>query len=157
MSDAREIRDKALCYVVREGRLLVFRHVDASPEEVGLQVPAGSVRPGETPEAAALREGREETGLTGLRVVRPLGVVEYDITPYRFEVQRRHVFHLEVDGPVPERWTSFEEHDGVGEPTRLECLWIPLSAGHVLQSGQGALLGRLYDPPRDRDGRARGR
>lgn len=120
MSDAREVRDKALCYVVRDGRLLVFRHVDASPEEVGLQVPAGSVRPGETPEAAALREGREETGLTGLRVVRPLGVVEYDITPYRFEVQRRHVFHLEVDGPVPERWTSFEEHDGVGDdPPRM--------------------------------------
>ncbi|AFR07336.1 NUDIX domain protein [Nocardiopsis alba ATCC BAA-2165] len=70
MSDVREVRDKALCYVVRDGRLLVFRHVDASPEEVGLQVPAGSVRPGETPEAAALREGREETGLTGLSYAR---------------------------------------------------------------------------------------
>lgn len=141
----RTVRDKALSYVVREGHLLVFRHVDHSPEEVGLQVPAGTVRPGEEPEAAALREAREETGLGGLRVVRPLGVVEYDITPYRFEVQRRHVFELAVDGPVPERWSSAEENDGVGEPIRFECFWIPLAAAHVLQSGQGALLGRLFE------------
>lgn len=141
----RTVRDKALSYVVREGRLLVFRHVDHSPEEVGLQVPAGTVRPGEEPEVAALREAREETGLGGLRVVRPLGVVEYDITPYRFEVQRRHVFELAVDGPVPQRWSSAEENDGVGEPIRFECFWIPLAAAHVLQSGQGALLGRLFE------------
>ena len=139
-----ETRQKALCYVVRDGRLLVFRHVDHSLEEGGLQVPAGSVRPGERPEAAALREAREETGLDGLRVVRALGVTEYDVAPYRFEFQRRHVFQLAVEGPVPERWTSVEEHDGEGEPTRFECFWISLAAGHVLQSGQGALLGRLF-------------
>lgn len=141
----RTVRDKALCYVVREGRLLVFRHMGHPPEEVGLQVPAGTVRPGEAPEAAALREAHEETGLDRLRPVRPLGVVEYDMTPYRLEVQRRHVFEVAVDGPVPERWSSAEENDGVGEPIRFECFWIPLTAAHVLQSGQGALIGRLFD------------
>lgn len=49
-------KDKVLCYIVREGKLLVFRHTDYSYEEVGIQVPAGSIRAGETPEAAALRE-----------------------------------------------------------------------------------------------------
>lgn len=137
--------DKALCYVVRDGELLVFRHVGHSPEEVGVQVPAGTVRPGESPEAAALREAREETGLDAFTVVRRLGETDYDISPYRFEVQRRHVFHLAVDGPVPRRWRSREEHDGTREPTELECFWIPLERGHVLQSGQGALLGRLFE------------
>ncbi|SCF88889.1 MULTISPECIES: NUDIX domain-containing protein [unclassified Streptomyces] len=46
-------KDKVLVYVVRDGRLLVFRHTDYSYEEVGIQVPAGSIRPGETPEAAS--------------------------------------------------------------------------------------------------------
>ncbi|MFD4258694.1 NUDIX domain-containing protein [Streptomyces sp. NPDC058534] len=137
--------DKVLCYVVRDGRLLVFRHTDYSFEEVGIQVPAGGVRPGESPEAAALREAGEETGLSNFKIVRKLGETEYDISPYRFEVQRRHVFQLELTEPTPERWDSQEDHDGEQEPTRFECFWIPLEAAHVLQSGQGALLGRLYD------------
>ncbi len=93
------IKDKVLVYVVRDGRLLAFRHADYSYEEVGIQVPAGSIRPGETPETAALREAREETGLTGFKVVRKLGEIEYDISPYRFEIQYRHVFHLELPSP----------------------------------------------------------
>ncbi|MEU8779911.1 NUDIX domain-containing protein [Streptomyces sp. NPDC048606] len=141
-------REKVLAYVVRDGRLLVFRHVDHSYEEVGIQVPAGGIRPGETPEAAVLREAREETGLPGFGIVRKLGETEYDISPYRFEIQHRHVYHLELTGPAPERWASREEHDGEREPTRFECFWIPLEAAHVLQSGQGALLGRLSDAVR---------
>ncbi|MEY9214563.1 NUDIX domain-containing protein [Thermobifida halotolerans] len=137
--------DKALCYIVRGGELLVFRHLGHSPEEVGVQVPAGTVRAGESPEDAALREAREETGLDGFRLVRRLGKTTYDITPYRFEVQHRHVFHLALDGDAPRRWRSREHHDGTRPPTELECFWIPLEHGHVLQSGQGALLGRLWE------------
>ncbi|MEU7570058.1 NUDIX domain-containing protein [Micromonospora sp. NPDC049240] len=139
------ITNKALCYVVREGRLLVFRHTDFSYEEVGIQVPGGSVRPGEDPAGAAVREAREETGLTGFAVVRKLGEIEYDISPLRFEIQRRHVFELALHGATPERWASQEDHDGEQEPNRFECFWIPLRAAHVLQSGQGALVGRLFD------------
>jgi hypothetical protein len=39
---------------------------------------------------------------------------------------------------------SEESHDGE-PPTRFECFWIALRAAHVLQSGQGALIGRLYE------------
>ena len=138
-------KDKVLIYVVRDGHLLVFRHTDYSYEEVGIQVPAGSIRTGESPEDAALREAREETGLTEFKIVKKLGEAEYDISPYRFEIQRRHVFHLELLEETPQRWTSWEEHDGQGEPTHFECFWIPLDAAHILQSGQGALLGQLYE------------
>ncbi|MFC0030091.1 NUDIX domain-containing protein [Micromonospora chaiyaphumensis] len=139
------ITNKVLCYVVREGHLLVFRHTDFSYEEVGIQVPGGSVRPGEDQADAALREAREETGLTGFSVVRKLGEVEYDISPLRFEIQHRHVFELALLGVTPERWASQEEHDGEQEPTRFECFWIPLRTAHVLQAGEGALVGRLFD------------
>jgi 8-oxo-dGTP pyrophosphatase MutT (NUDIX family) len=141
----KAIKEKVLCYIVRDGNLLVFRHTDYTNEEVGIQVPGGSIRAGETPEAAALREACEETGLLGLRVVRKLGETEYDISPYRFEIQVRHVFQLAVTQPTPNRWASQEEHDGKQEPTRLECFWLPLEAAHIVQSGQGALLGRLFD------------
>lgn len=137
--------DKVLCYVVRDGRLLVFRHTDHSSEEVGIQVPAGGLRPDETPEEAALREAREETGFTHFTILRKLGETTYDISPYRFEIQRRHIFAIELAEPTPERWSSQELHDGEREPTNLECFWIPLDAAHVLQSGQGALIGALFD------------
>lgn len=52
------VTDKVLCYVVRDGRLLVFRHTGYSYEEVGIHVPAGSMRADETPEDAALRESQ---------------------------------------------------------------------------------------------------
>jgi 8-oxo-dGTP pyrophosphatase MutT (NUDIX family) len=141
----RVVTYKALAYVVRRGHLLVFRHTGYSDEEVGIQVPAGSIRAGESPEEAVLREAHEETGLTNFQIIRKLGEYDYDISPSRWEIQHRHVFHLRLLEDAPERWASREDHDGQGEPTPLECFWIPLEAAHVLQSGQGALLGRLYD------------
>jgi 8-oxo-dGTP pyrophosphatase MutT (NUDIX family) len=136
---------KVVCYIVRYGKLLVFRHADVDLERVGIQVPAGTIRPGETPEAAALREAREETGLSRFTIARKLGETRYDISPHRFEIQHRHVFHLRLHEPTAERWFSQERHDGQRPPTRLECFWLPLRDAHVLQAGQGLLIGALFD------------
>jgi 8-oxo-dGTP pyrophosphatase MutT (NUDIX family) len=63
---------KVTALVVREApegaELLLFQHPHA-----GIQVPAGTIEPGEEPQAAALREAAEETGLTAFAAVRPLG------------------------------------------------------------------------------------
>lgn len=141
---ARHETQKVICYIVRDGRLLVFKHLDHPWEVTGLQVPAGSIKSGESPEEAALREAVEETGLRAIRVVRKLGTTTYDLAPVRPEVQVRHVFHLEPDDEPPVRWTSHEadSDDGTGIH-RFECFWIPLAQGHALAAGQGALLGRL--------------
>lgn len=59
-----------------ETELLIFRHPLAGP-----QLPAGTVEAGETPVDAALREGREETGLAGLVAVRELAVISALVSP----------------------------------------------------------------------------
>jgi len=51
--------------------LLLFRHPTA-----GIQIPAGTVEPDETPEQAVFREAFEETGLDNLQIVRYLGALE---------------------------------------------------------------------------------
>jgi 8-oxo-dGTP pyrophosphatase MutT (NUDIX family) len=134
---------KVLVYCVHEGRLLVFRHVDYSWEEVGLQVPAGSIKEGETIEAAALRELQEETGYTCFAIDSVLGTTWYDLSPYRDELQERYFVRAHVTATLPERWESQEDHDGLKEPTRLECFWVPLQRAHVLQAGQSALVWQL--------------
>jgi 8-oxo-dGTP diphosphatase len=147
---------KVVAYIVHDGRLAVFTHADdAWPFESGLQVPVGTVRGGELPEAAVLREAYEETGLEGLRVERLLGVNEFDSRPYSDALHIRHYFHLSVDAPqVPERWIAYERGDAYDFPIapeedpaaiRFELFWIPLEKAHVVAAGQTALLGRLYD------------
>ncbi len=135
---------KVVAYVLRDRDLLVFTQ-PRSPE-AGLQVPAGTVREGEEAAAAALREVEEETGLSDVELVRPLGVQEYDMAAYgRDEIRERHVFELRVEGDLPSVWTHYEEHDGLAPPTPFEFSWRPLEPGLIteLEAGQGALLDRV--------------
>lgn len=139
------IKKKVLVYCVSDGKLLVFRHTAYSAEELGVQVPAGSIAVGETPEQAALRELVEETGYSCFEVEEFLGTNLYDISPYRMELQERYFFRARPTEPLPDRWMSQEDHDGEQPPTQFECFWVPLEAAHLLQSGQSSMLWRLVD------------
>jgi 8-oxo-dGTP pyrophosphatase MutT (NUDIX family) len=70
--------EKVTAFMTREKptglELLLFRHPSA-----GIQLPAGTVETGEAPEAAALREAGEESGLRGLQLIRLLGRREEDL------------------------------------------------------------------------------
>lgn len=140
----RQLVRKAVGYVVRGGRLLVLAHDDVPLTVTGVQVPAGTIEDGETPEDAVVREVREETGLP-VRIVRALGVQHYDVWPAKPEIHERHFFHLEpLDADVPVRWSAGEDHPSDGaSPRRWTCWWMPLDQAHVLCAGFGAQLGRL--------------
>ncbi len=56
----------------REGRVILVRQYRKPTESVLLEVPAGGIEPGETPEQAALRELQEEINHTASRL-QPLG------------------------------------------------------------------------------------
>ncbi|MFM2424292.1 MAG: hypothetical protein RLZZ70_683 [Candidatus Parcubacteria bacterium] len=136
-------KHKVVVYVVKEEELLVFKHVDFSYEEVGIQVPAGTVKEGEDPEDAALRELTEETGYDRFKILKFLGTQSYNCMPEKPEMHIRYFFQAEATETLPGRWMSQEDHDGTQAPTRFECFWIPLERGHILQSGQGALLSEV--------------
>jgi 8-oxo-dGTP pyrophosphatase MutT (NUDIX family) len=135
---------KAFAYITHEDRLLIFSHPLAP--EAGLQVPAGSMHDGESPEDAVLREAREETGLEQLRIVRFLGDVMFDCTPFwRDEIHHRHFFHLACGETPPERWRQYELDPSDGsEPPLFELWWVPLPGGvPELIAGHGAMLPEL--------------
>jgi 8-oxo-dGTP pyrophosphatase MutT (NUDIX family) len=114
---------QVVTYVVDQGQVLVFVHRDHP--EAGLQVPAGTIRPGEDPQDAALREATEETGLPGLVVTGFLGRFQYDISPIREEIQDRHVFQLTTTHAAPDEWIHHELHDGLRSPTAFCFFWLP--------------------------------
>ena len=153
---------KAVCYITRDRRILVFEHPGVP--DAGIQVPAGTIDPDEDPARAALREAAEETGLRGappdaaprfgvpyafmlsshdlpvhLSLRRKLGVVDCDLRPYgRNETHRRHFFHLEVSGDLPASWTAWEEHPSDGSPAPIEfrVFWADLCGSLPLLSGE---------------------
>ena len=137
--------DKAVCYVVQDGHLLVFTHLRHPMHVTGVQVPAGTIKAGEAPDWAALRELHEETGLEG-SVVRVPGHCR--LRPAPRPQRDRHQALLRAGGPQPgylpplDRRGTRPRHGGV--PETWECWWLPLEQAHVLAAGLGARLGRLF-------------
>ena len=131
---------KAYGYVLKGERLLVMEHPDHP--EAGVQVPGGTVEPGETPRQAVLREVREETGLDGVEVVALVGTADFHMGDFgRDELQSRHFFWLRCVEETPESWIGHEESHGA--PIRLRFRWVPLGQGLDLIAGHGALLPEL--------------
>jgi 8-oxo-dGTP pyrophosphatase MutT (NUDIX family) len=137
--------EKAFAYVTHGQRLLVFEHADFP--DAGLQVPAGTIGAGESPQAAVVREVYEETGLTSFSAVTLLGVADFDSRPYgKDQLHRRHFFHLPCVGGVPERWRHYERHasDGTSQPIAFDLYWLPfVDAMAKLSFGHGELIAKL--------------
>lgn len=119
---------KVYAYITQADRLLVFRHVDFP--EAGVQVPGGTIKPGEEPAAAVLREAQEETGLEGLSLVSFLGSDEWRVSEAEKEqINLRYFYHLECEQNVPQTWQHYEHHpsEGPAEPILFEFYWLPVS------------------------------
>ena len=121
-------KKKVFAYITHGNRLLVFSHPN-SPE-AGIQVPAGTLNPGEHPEVGVLREAFEETGLSNLRVVRFLGEQVREMFDFNLggEIHHRYFYHLRYEGNSPEVW-QHEERDpygGAGRAILFELFWAEL-------------------------------
>lgn len=141
-----QIKNKVLVYLTWRDKLLTF--TQPKFPEAGRQVIAGTMKPGETPAAAALRELREESGIEAAEVVRILGNYVYSMTKFgRSEIQHRHVVHVRVSDAVAmaERWTHVESHpDTGGEPIECCLQWLPLfETGVALIAGHDFFLPML--------------
>ncbi len=97
-------------------RILLLKHTSGK-----WMLPKGTIEAGETPEAVALREVREETGISKVRVVADLGEERYyffwrsEDTYYDKTVR---YFLLEFQGG--------EEASPQAEEGFVACDWVPL-------------------------------
>lgn len=125
-----DTRCKVFAYITHNQRLLVMEHPHVP--EAGIQVPAGTLEPGESPEAGVLREAFEETGLKNLYCEALLGEQIRLMTDFGLaQIHHRYFFHLTCPGPVAERWRQDELHpsDGSSTPITFEFYWVSLPHG----------------------------
>ena len=135
--------EKAFAYITRNDELLVFRHVDFP--EAGIQIPAGTIDPGESAEAAVVREAHEETGLREFHPPVHLGTTDFVSSSDPTTTVRRHFFQLALAGEAPNRWRHTERHPtGGGDDFLFELYWINLhTPAPDLAPGHDAFLAPL--------------
>jgi 8-oxo-dGTP pyrophosphatase MutT (NUDIX family) len=110
---ARPVLKACACLVDAQGRLLVFHH----PEDRGMQLPKGTVEPGEAPDEAVRRELLEESGIDYQGALEPLGTIDryceagVEGNKHRHP-QLWHLFLMRSEHPLPETF----EHVAMGSP-----------------------------------------
>ena len=113
---------KVCAYLTRDGgtQLLVFR----GPGHDDLQVPKGTVEPGESLDAALRREVAEESGL----LVEGARRITSDVWTRRTGPLRkyvRHFYHAEVD-ESRDRWDHVVTGHGEERGETFEYFWVDL-------------------------------
>lgn len=139
------LRQRVFTYITRGDQLLILEYVDGRYLEP--QIPSGTVKLGELPAQAALREAQEETGLTALQIVKCLGSFERDLTDIgRDETIIAWFFHLHTYEATPLSWRHFEcdSSEGFG-PIEFSLSWVPLNDLPQLGGIDKAMLPELFD------------
>lgn len=116
--------EKVQAYITRETalgiELLVFMQL-AKPDEM-LEVPGGTVDPGEDPGSAVLRETYEESGLL-FSSARKLTEC---LLSCAGQTQLRHIFHILPEEELPDTWLHTVTGSGEDRDMVFRYFWLPL-------------------------------
>ncbi|KAF2808844.1 putative ADP-ribose pyrophosphatase [Mytilinidion resinicola] len=104
-------------------RILLQKQFRPPIDQVVIEVPAGLIDAGETAEACALRELREETGYRG-RVVEGFGMTPVQWNDPGFCNTNVQMIHVTVDMSLPENQNPKPELE---ESEFIECFTVPMT------------------------------
>lgn len=133
---------KVAAYIIQrqqgELRLLAFRHRD--DPETTLQLPGGTVDPGEALEEAIRREVFEESGLSHLELI---GKVGEDPFSWQGRPHVRHFFLFHAPEEVPGCWEHIVTGNGEDAGIVYAYEWLPPAAWGQLHHAFHVFLGAV--------------
>ena len=129
---------KVIAYITRQRNgiteLLVFEHADV---EAGVQVPKGTMEPGDTLEAGVIREVREETGLASCQIISYLGAMIKPPFDAGSEDEEWHFFAMEANENVRDEWEHRVNGKGEDNGMKFRYYWLPMPLQIELADRQG--------------------
>ena len=123
----------AVALIDADGRVLLARRPEGKPMAGLWEFPGGKVKPGETPEAALVREIKEELGVD---------LCEACLSPFSFASHRYADFHLLMPLYLCRKW------DGIPAPREgQELKWLRPNrmAGMPMPPADAPLVAMLRD------------
>jgi 8-oxo-dGTP pyrophosphatase MutT (NUDIX family) len=138
------VRERVVAYVTRQGPTgLDLLTIEQGDIKGGVQVPAGRLDPGESPEHGLAREVEEETGITGVSVVRRLADADEFERLYGVGAHRSHAFHAEVASESPDEWEHRVGGSGADAGLVYLCRWVRLDECPPLWGDADPLVDKL--------------
>jgi 8-oxo-dGTP pyrophosphatase MutT (NUDIX family) len=131
------LRKRVVAYVTRGRELLVFDH------EGTTHVPAGRIEAHESLEEGLAREVEEETGVTGIRIVRKLAGPEELAQLHGTGANESHAFHAVTGAETPAVWEHAVGGTGMDSQFVFRCRWVPLDDAPLLWGKADPLLERV--------------
>lgn len=123
-----------------DDRLLVFEHPEAPEAEI--QVPAGTLEPGEEPLTGAVRELCEETGKSSFEITRfILRKQIYEVRQGRDELHDRWFFQARQTQELPEEWMAGDWTPSGWEPFRF--YWVNRATAELVLTADHVAVYRL--------------
>lgn len=122
-------------------QLLLFAHHDLP--DVPLQIPGGTVEPGEDVDHAVRREIEEEAGLQNLRLMRKLGISKAPSTSVPGAVLERHCYLFQAPTNSPDSWIHTVAGAGEDQGLRFAYTWHTIDDPHYTLCGD---LGYFLTP-----------
>ena len=131
------MKQKALAYIYRSSQnkkeILVFDHEEKYGPIINPQVPAGTIKEGESPIDAVLREVFEESGLEFTGPTSFLG-------EFAFKDSKRYVFTFESKG-LPDNWDHLVKGEGADKGMIFSYYWLSIEEAKAqLVSEMGSYL-----------------
>ena len=114
-----------LAALTQDDKMVMVRQFRKPAERVLLEAPAGKIDPGETPEAAAVRELKEETGYTA-------GCVKHLFSFYPSVGYSEEMLHLYLCTELTAGETCFDENEAIDiEELDVETLYHMVMTGEI--------------------------